>query len=221
MIEVLQRFFGVARPGILAVICLGVAVPAAAGLEEGKQAYRDGDFAKAFEEFMPLATAGDVTLQNQIAAMYYTGQGVPQDLGKAAEWFKKAAMAGSADGQYCLGKLYYSGQGMPQSFEDAAKWLTEAGLAGKGGAQYLLATLYLSGKGVSKNPIKAYFWSLLSLAAQDLPAEDKAGATALHAQLQAMLSPRQIESLQTMARNWSPRKSAPPSAVPVPPRRGG
>ena len=177
-----------------------------AGLEEGRQAYRDGDFARAFTEFLPLATAGDVTLQNQVAAMYYTGQGVPQDFAKAAEWFKKAAAAGSPDGQYCLGKLYYSGQGVPQSLEEAAKWLTEAGLAGKGGAQYLLATLYLYGRGVSKNPVKAYFWSLLAVASPDLPAEDKAGAQALRDQIQATLNQRQIESIQTMAKNWSPRK---------------
>jgi|GEM_PF-1760512 len=185
---------------------LGVAVVAFAGLEEGKKAYRDGDYARAFEEFLPVATAGDTTVQNQIAAMYYTGQGVPQDYAKAAEWFKKAASAGSPEGQYCLGKLYFHGQGVPQNLEDAAKWLTEAGLAGKGGAQYLLATLYLYGKGVSKNPVKAYFWSILAVAAADLPAEDKAGATALRDQIEGMLGPRQVESIQTMAKSWAPRK---------------
>jgi TPR repeat protein len=191
---------------LVAVWLIFGARPVLAGLDEGVKAYREGDFAKALEEFLPLAAAGDVAVQNQVAAMYYTGQGAPQDFAKAAEWFRKAAGAGSADGQYCLGKLYYYGQGVPQNFEDAAKLLTEAGLAGKGGAQYLLATLYLYGKGVSKNVVKAYFWSILAVDAPDLPAEDKPAALSLRDQIQSGLAQRQINSIQAMARDWSPRK---------------
>ncbi|MEA4856634.1 tetratricopeptide repeat protein [Solidesulfovibrio sp.] len=182
------------------------ALPAAAGREEGVKAYREGDYAKALEEFLPLAATGDAAVQNQVAAMYYTGQGTPQDFAKAAEWFRKAAASGNADGQYCLGKLYYYGQGVAQNFDEAAKLLTEAGLAGKGGAQYLLATLYLYGKGVSKNAVKAYFWSILAVEAPDQAAEDKPAAVALRDQIESGLAPRQVESIQTMARNWAPRK---------------
>ena len=46
-----------------------LAAPAAAGLEEGKQAYREGNYAQALQEFLPLAEAGDITVQNQVAAM--------------------------------------------------------------------------------------------------------------------------------------------------------
>ncbi len=203
-----------AGPPLLLALCLMAAAPAAAGIEEGKQAYREGDYARALEEFLPLAAAGDPTVQNQVAAMYYTGLGTPQDFSKAAEWFKKSAATGNADGQYCLGKLYFHGQGVLQNFEEAAKLLTDAGLAGKGGAQYLLATLYLYGKGVSPNPVKAYFWTILAVAAPDLPAEDKAGAIALRDQIQGMLSQRQIESIQAMARNWSPSKRTVPPGGP-------
>lgn len=204
MREAAGRFF------LAVAAVLAFSLPALAGLEEGKQAYRNGDYPRALEEFLPLASAGDVTVQNQVAAMYYTGQGVPQDFVKASEWFRKAAMAGSPDAQYCLGKLYYHGQGVPQNLNDAAKWLTEAGLAGKGGAQYLLATLYLYGKGVSPNPVKAYFWAIRAAMAPDLPAEDKDGASALRDQIQGLLTARQVESIQTMARNWSPRKGQAP-----------
>ena len=165
--------------GCVAWGALGLAAVAWAGLEEGRAAWRDGDYARAFEEFLPLATAGDVTLQNQVAAMYYTGQGVPQDYAKAAEWFRKAASAGSPEAQYCLGKLYYYGQGVPQNFEDAVKQLTEAAQGGKGGAQYLLATLQLYGKGIEANPVKAYFWTLLAAAAPAPPARGGAGFCAV------------------------------------------
>ncbi|KHK01769.1 hypothetical protein NY78_2857 [Desulfovibrio sp. TomC] len=214
MIRVVAAAFAV-------VVCLAQAGPARAGLEEGRAAWKDGEYSRAFEEFLPLATAGDVTLQNQIAAMYYTGQGVPQDYAKAAEWFRKAAAAGSPEAQYCLGKLYYYGQGVPQNFEEAVKQLTDAALGGKGGAQYLLATLQLYGKGIEANPVKAYFWTLLAVAAADLPDDEKASATALRDQIQATLSKRQIESMQAMARTWAPRKGVPAQASPAPPRRGG
>lgn len=181
-------------------------VVARAGLEEGRQAYQRGNYAQAFQEFLPLAQGGDLTMQNQIAAMYYMGQGTPQDSAKAAEWFAKAAQGGSPEGQYCLGKLYYYGQGVAQNFEEAAKWLTPAGLAGKGGAQYLLAVLYLYGKGVGKNPVKAYFWSILAARSNDIPADDKTSATALRAQIEGMLSPKQIKSIRTMARDWAPHR---------------
>jgi len=200
---------------------LGQALVARAGLEEGRAAWRDGDHARAFEEFMPLAAAGDVTLQNQIAAMYYTGQGVAQDYAKAAEWFRKAASAGSPEAQYCLGKLYYYGQGVPQNFEEAVKQLTEAAQGGKGGAQYLLATLQLYGKGVEANPVKAYFWTLLAVAAPDTPAEDKSAALALRDQIGATLNKRQIDSMQAMATAWTPRKTPPAPAPAAAPRRGG
>ncbi len=207
--------------GCVAWGALGLAAVAWAGLEEGRAAWRDGDYARAFEEFLPLATAGDVTLQNQVAAMYYTGQGVPQDYAKAAEWFRKAASAGSPEAQYCLGKLYYYGQGVPQNFEDAVKQLTEAAQGGKGGAQYLLATLQLYGKGIEANPVKAYFWTLLAAAAPDTPAEDKSAALALRDQIGATLNKRQIDSMQAMANAWTPRKTPPAPAPAAATRRGG
>jgi len=187
-----------------ALVLLLAVAPAAAGLEEGRQAYHNGDFATALQEFLPLAQAGDLTMQNQVAAMYYTGQGVPQDFEKAAEWFRKAAGGGSPDGQYCLGKLYYYGQGVPQDFGEASKWLTEAGLAGKGGAQYLLAVLSLYGKGVPKNPVKAYFWALIAARSDDISTDDKAAATALRDQIQTLLTRKQVDSIQAMAHDWSP-----------------
>ena len=138
--------------------------------------------------------------------MYYTGQGTAQDFEKAAEWFRKAAQGGSPEGQYCLGKLYYYGQGVPQNFEEGGKWLTEAGVAGKGGAQYLLAVLYLYGKGVRKNVVKAYFWAVLAARSDDIPAGDKTDAQALRAQIEALLSPKQVKSIQTMAQDWTPHR---------------
>ena len=45
--------------------------------------------------------------------MFYTGQGVPQDLAVAVTWYRKAAEQGDAAGQHGLGFLYDKGQGVP------------------------------------------------------------------------------------------------------------
>lgn len=189
---------------LLSVVAAFAPGAARASLEEGKKAYLAGDYERAFKEFMPLADAGDPQVQNQIAAMYYQGQGVPRDYAKSAEWFRRAAEHGSADAQYLLGKLYYHGQGVEQNLDEAAKWLSEAALAGKTGAQYLLAVLYFHGKGVQKNEMKAFYWAVL--ASERSSGEEKQAATDLRAQIERSLSARQIESVREMAAQWTPRR---------------
>ena len=66
-----------------ALVLLLAVAPAAAGLEEGRQAYHNGDFATALQEFLPLAQAGDLTMQNQVAAMI--GKMYGQQIG-FAQW---------------------------------------------------------------------------------------------------------------------------------------
>jgi len=191
--------------------CLAVfpAFSIQAGLEEGKRAYRDGDYAAAFREFLPLAEAGDVTVQNQVAAMYYSGQGVAQDQAKAAEWFRRAADRGSTDAQYLLGKLYYYGQGVSQNFDEAAKWLQEAALFGKPQAQTLLAELFFSGQGVAKNDMKAFFWAELATRAGNVPEEDQKTAQVVRDRILAVMEPSQVESVGQMIAKWEPKRRRP------------
>ncbi|WP_256128262.1 tetratricopeptide repeat protein [Desulfolutivibrio sulfoxidireducens] len=196
---------------LFAILFPALAALAHAGLEEGKRAYREGDYAVALREFLPLAEAGDVTVQNQVAAMYYAGQGTDPDQAKAAEWFRRAAERGSVDAQYLLGKLYVHGQGVPQNFDEAAKWLQEAALQGKPQAQALLASLYFSGQGVAKNEMKAFFWVELSSRAANLPEEDKKYAQALRDQIQALLEQPQVESVREMIAKWEPKRKRPPA----------
>ncbi|MEF3696136.1 tetratricopeptide repeat protein [Desulfolutivibrio sp.] len=194
---------------LLAYLASFPALSAQAGLEEGKLAYREGDYATAFREFLPLAEAGDVTVQNQVAAMYYAGQGVPQDQGKAVEWFRRAADRGSLDAQYLLGKLYYHGQGVPQNFDEAARWLQEAALFGKPQAQALLAELFFSGQGVAKNDMKAFFWAELALRAGNIPEEDQKYAQAVRDRIFAVMEPGQVESVGQMIAKWEPKRKRP------------
>lgn len=69
----------------------------------------------------------DPAQQATLAAHYYVGVGVGEDVTKAADLFAKAAEAGNSKAQLCLAVLYSKGQGVKQSDTDAYKWLLLAG----------------------------------------------------------------------------------------------
>src|SRR3989442_14870313 len=72
--------------------------PSMAGLAEGVAAYKQGDFATAVHEFLPLAEHGHAEAQFYLGAMYSKGWGVPQDDTAAAQWYRRAAPRGRAGG---------------------------------------------------------------------------------------------------------------------------
>ena len=68
------------------------------------------------------ANAGDANAQFNLARMYDTGRGVPQDDAQAMTWYRKAADQGDPDAQYNLGVMHDTGQGVPQDYVEAHKW---------------------------------------------------------------------------------------------------
>ncbi len=69
-----------------------------AGIDEGVEAYLQGDFKTAIAEFRPLAEQGDAKAQNHLGVVY----SAVGDHKEAAKWFRKAADQGNADAQYNL-----------------------------------------------------------------------------------------------------------------------
>ncbi|HEX9791298.1 MAG TPA: SPOR domain-containing protein [Kiloniellales bacterium] len=118
--------------GWLAAAALAVglvlAAPASvlAGFEEGSAAYQQGDYAKALEEWTPLAKNGNQQAQYNIGYMHFNGIGVPKEPAKAAKWFAMAAKQGDAAAQMSLGVMYGTGQGVEQDYSQAYIWLTLA-----------------------------------------------------------------------------------------------
>jgi len=106
-------------------------------LDEGVDAYRNGDYATTLENFEPLAEQGDASAQYNLGVMYANGEGVPQNASTAVEWYRKAAEQGDADAQYNLGVMYDNGYGVPQNDGKAAQWYRRA--AEQGDASALLA----------------------------------------------------------------------------------
>ena len=87
-----------------------------------KQAPSASHYAKALQEYRPLAEQGHAFAQFRLGMMYRKGQGVLRDDAEAAKWYRLAAEQGNADAQFHLGIMYRKGQGVPQDKSEAAKW---------------------------------------------------------------------------------------------------
>ncbi len=101
---------------------MGLTAPAWAVIDEGKAAYKRGDYATALREWRPLAEQGNALAQYNLGIMYVDGLGVPQDYAKALQWWRKAAEQGHAGAQFNLGVMYGKGQGVPQDYVQAHMW---------------------------------------------------------------------------------------------------
>ncbi len=104
---------------ILFGLVLVLAPPAWADFQAGLGAYNRGDYATALKEFQPLVGQGHAEAQFHLGAMYFKGQGVPQDYEEAARWFRLAAQQGNASAQILLGAMYAKGQGVLQDDGEA------------------------------------------------------------------------------------------------------
>ena len=57
-----------------------VAQPAQAEFTNGTLAYQTGDYERAYDEWLPLAKAGNAAAQRNIGHLHRLGRGVPKDL---------------------------------------------------------------------------------------------------------------------------------------------
>ena len=110
------------------------------------------------EELRASAEQGDAEAQYILGAMYYMGQGVPQDYAEEVKWYRLSADQGHAAAQYNLGVSYHRGQGVPQDYVEAMKWYRLAADQGYAEAQYNLGLMYGKGEGVPQDYVEAYAW---------------------------------------------------------------
>src|SRR5580658_5918100 len=99
-----------------AFLFLSLCLPALADFAAGQQAWKDGDYAAALEEFLPLAQQGNASAQTYLGLMYDLGQGVAPDYKEAIKWFRLAAAHEEVAAQFNLGLMYEKGQGVPQDY---------------------------------------------------------------------------------------------------------
>ncbi len=139
-------------------LCLMLATPALAGMNQAVVAYGQRDYATALREFRSLAVQGDGNAQYGIGLMYYHGQGVPQDYSEALKWYKMAAEQGDAKALFSVARMYNAGIGVPRDYIEALNWYRRAAELGHGDSQAQLGVMYFVGMKVSRDYIKALKW---------------------------------------------------------------
>jgi TPR repeat protein len=139
---------------LLLLLCTQVFGDYASGL----QAYRDGDYAEALKEFLPLAKQGNVNAQFYLGCMYELGSGVRQDNREAMRWYRAAADQGHALAQFDLGDMYSD----IRDYKEAIRWLRLAADHGIFNAQTNLGIMYAQGVGVQQDYVESIRWFRLA-----------------------------------------------------------
>ena len=112
-----------------------------ADFAKGLDAYQRGDYASAFEEWIPLAEQGNASAQYNLGRMYRNGDDVKQDYGSAINWYILAAEQGHANAQFKLGLMYDMGIGVERDISTAIMWYILAAEQGNSNAQYRLGNM--------------------------------------------------------------------------------
>ena len=107
------------------------------------------------EDLRRRADEGYVRAQYNLALMYDTGRGVPEDNMEAVRWYRKAADQGNVRAQNNLGVMYDAGEGVPEDNAEAVRWYRMAAEQGDASAQYNLGVMYDTGEGVPEDDTAA------------------------------------------------------------------
>jgi len=157
---------------VMLMIFAIVSVAHADSYIDGTEAYKSGDYQKAYSLFNDGAQKGNADSQWMLAVMYYEGKGVPQDYQETFKWCHLAAEQGNVKAQSLLGVLYANGLGVQQDDQEAFKWMLLAAGNGDVGSQSSLGLMYVQGRGVEKSYENAYAWWLIAAGNGDAEAQD-------------------------------------------------
>lgn len=190
------------------MLAAAVIAPALGGpLEEGMDAYRAREFAKAAELWRPLADQGVAVAQYRLGILYAEGKGVEQNDATAFTWMQRAAAQGNADAQYDIGASYFGGIGVEKSEKEAAKWFLRAANQGNPLAQLNLGLLYASGNGVPQDNVEAFKW--LQIAFNGLPAGGpRMDAAKAMQDVSAKLRWDEVDEAKARAHGWKVQPEA-------------
>jgi len=133
-----------------------------ADFKGGVEAYRNGEYGAAFEEWEILAVSGHSKAQSNLGLLYLRGQGVQKDEEAALEWFEKAAEQGLITVQFNLGILYSRIDGKLKSQSKSTEWYIRAAEAGHATARYHLAQRFENGRGTKRDFVEALRWAILA-----------------------------------------------------------
>jgi TPR repeat protein len=143
-------------------ICLTGGEPARADFAAGIEAYSQGDYRAALDEWLPYAAENDSRALFNLGQMYRLGQGVDKDMAIAEQYYRRAARQGHPAARGNLGSIYYTRT--PPQIDEALYYWRAAARDGDVRSQYLLGVQYFNGEHVAKDHVLAYAW--ISLAAE-------------------------------------------------------
>ncbi len=130
---------------------------AVANFLDGKHAYENGDFQRAFVEWEGLALNGNPKAQAALGNLYLSGQGVDANYELALKWTRLSANQGDVTGEFNLGNMYANGLGVSQDYSEAVRWFRKAAEKNDAMSRYNLALLYSRGLGVERNDEEALY----------------------------------------------------------------
>lgn len=119
--------------------------------EAGVRAYDAGDPTGAFAIWLPLAKAGDLAAQRNVAHLLRRGVGVDVDLVRALWFYERAARGGLASAALNAGMMRLEKDTDYFDEEKAAEWLALAASAGSPIAQWELAQLLENSEDVPRD----------------------------------------------------------------------
>ncbi|MDJ0813601.1 MAG: tetratricopeptide repeat protein [Woeseiaceae bacterium] len=176
------------RTAVLAVFLLSSAVVTGASLEQGLDAYAQGDYEKAWEICQPLADEGNVEAMFCVGQMYANGFGVMMDDANAMKWFGLAAGEGHPEAMYRLAVMHANGWGVPMNDAAAAGFYRLAAGFGYIPAQSAMGYCFKHGAGVEKDLEQAYMWFAVAAHNGDM------SASAERDKVADRLTPEQLQS---------------------------
>lgn len=125
--------------------------------------YGAKNYKQSVRYYQIAADLGSAAAQNDLAAAYYSGQGVPLDYSTAFKYFYSSAKLNFREAQRNVGYMYLFGQGVPQSETIAFDWYNIAAENGLPGGLRYAAIAYLFGEGVAQDSKKAAEYFLMAL----------------------------------------------------------
>lgn len=134
----------------------------AAQFKKALAAYDRGDYARAFEFWLPLAQADDLAAMRNVALLLKEGKGVEKDPERALFFFERAGRAGLVSAQVNAAFMHLNGEGTSPDYKTASFWFHAAAVAGVPAARYNLGVMYERGLGVERDPARALAWYALA-----------------------------------------------------------
>ncbi|MBT5185270.1 MAG: sel1 repeat family protein [Kordiimonadaceae bacterium] len=131
-----------------------------ADIDRAKQAFDEGDYNYAYDEYLMDAENGHPEAQFYMGVLYFNGVGTKKDLTEALRWYKLSARKGFPIAQHSIANMYEIGVGVEQNYQEAFNWYKKAAVQGLRSAQYSLGEMFRNGTGVDKDEIEAAKWTI-------------------------------------------------------------